>query len=208
MSLFRQLRFHTTVNEMRMLPYEGVEVAFAGRSNAGKSSAINTLADHNRLAFVSKTPGRTQHINYFSFGEGRFLVDLPGYGYAQVPEAIRNHWEQLLGNYLATRDNLIGLVLLMDARHPLKPLDVRMLDWFIPTGRPVHVLLTKADKLTRQEQAKTLAAVKAKLDTWPQCTAQLFSSLKKTGIEEAEAVVGGWFAQAHDAVSQTDDADQ
>ncbi|QNM96489.1 ribosome biogenesis GTP-binding protein YihA/YsxC [Chitinimonas koreensis] len=208
MSLFRQLRFHTTVNELHMLPAGGIEVAFAGRSNAGKSSAINTLADHTRLAFVSKTPGRTQHINYFDFGEGRFLVDLPGYGYAQVPEAIRAHWEKLLGHYLATRPNLIGLVLLMDARHPLKPLDERMLDWFIPTGRPVHVLLTKADKLTRQEQAKTLAAVRDKLGSWPQCSVQLFSSLKKTGIEEAEAVVGGWFAaaRAQDADGDEDEA--
>lgn len=206
MSLFRQLRFHTTVNELHMLPGGGVEVAFAGRSNAGKSSAINTLADHTRLAFVSKTPGRTQHINYFDFGEGRFLVDLPGYGYAQVPEAIRAHWEKLLGHYLATRPNLIGLVLLMDARHPLKPLDERMLDWFIPTGRPVHVLLTKADKLTRQEQAKTLAAVRDKLGSWPQCSVQLFSSLKKTGIEEAETVVGGWFAAARAQAADEDEA--
>jgi GTP-binding protein len=196
MSLFSQLRFHTTVNDLHMLPFEGVEVAFAGRSNAGKSSAINTLANRTRLAFVSKTPGRTQHINYFDFGGGRYLVDLPGYGYAEVPEAIRAHWEQLLGQYLATRPNLIGLVLMMDSRHPLKPLDVRMLDWFIPTGRPVHVLLTKADKLTRQEQAKTLASVRDRLAAWPQCTVQLFSSLKKTGTEEAEQVVGQWFDAA------------
>ncbi|QDQ26656.1 YihA family ribosome biogenesis GTP-binding protein [Chitinimonas arctica] len=207
MSLFRQLRFHTTVNDLHMLPLGGMEVAFAGRSNAGKSSAINTLADHTRLAFVSKTPGRTQHINYFEFGEDRFLVDLPGYGYAQVPEAIRAHWEKLLGMYLATRPNLIGLVLLMDARHPLKPLDVRMLDWFIPTGRPVHVLLTKADKLTRREQAETLAAVQDKVGGWPQCTVQLFSSLKKTGLDEAEAMVGGWFAAAAaEARNEADDA--
>ncbi|WP_374350202.1 ribosome biogenesis GTP-binding protein YihA/YsxC [Chitinimonas sp.] len=202
MSLFSQLRFHTTVNDLHMLPFEGVEVAFAGRSNAGKSSAINTLANHKRLAFVSKTPGRTQHINYFDFGEGRYLVDLPGYGYAEVPEAIRAHWEALLGQYLATRPNLIGLVLMMDSRHPLKPLDVRMLDWFIPTGRPVHVLLTKSDKLTRQEQAKTLAAVRDKLQAWPQCSVQLFSSLKKTGIDEAEAVVGGWFASLQENVDE------
>jgi GTP-binding protein len=203
MSLFSQLRFHTTVNDLHMLPLEGLEVAFAGRSNAGKSSAINTLANHRRLAFVSKTPGRTQHINYFDFGEGRFLVDLPGYGYAEVPEAVRAHWEMLLGQYLATRPNLIGLVLMMDARHPLKPLDVRMLDWFIPTGRPVHVLLTKADKLTKQEQAKTLTSVRDKLGTWPQCTVQLFSSLKKTGMDEAEAIVGQWFDAAQAQLQQS-----
>ncbi len=196
MSLFRQLRFHTTVNDLHMLPGGGIEVAFAGRSNAGKSSAINTLADHNRLAFVSKTPGRTQHINYFDFGQGRFLVDQPRYRNPQVPQPKPAHREHQQGQYLATRPNLIGLVLLMDARHPLKPLDERMLDWFIPTGRPVHALLTKADKLTKQEQAKTLSAVRDKLAAWPQCTVQLFSSLKKTGIEEAENVVGGWFAAA------------
>ena len=196
MSLFSQLQFHTTVNDIYMLPSTGVEVAFAGRSNAGKSSAINTLANRTRLAYVSKTPGRTQHINYFSFGGDRYLVDLPGYGYAEVPAAVREHWEHLLGEYLATRPNLIGLVLMMDARHPLKPLDVRMLDWFIPTGRPVHVLLTKADKLTRQEQAKTLREVTDKLGSWPQCSVQLFSSLKKTGGEEVEKIVGSWFDAA------------
>ncbi|MGQ5522184.1 ribosome biogenesis GTP-binding protein YihA/YsxC [Chitinimonas sp. PSY-7] len=196
MSLFSQLRFHTTVNELHMLPQNGVEVAFVGRSNAGKSSAINTLANHTRLAFVSKTPGRTQHINYFDLGGERFLVDLPGYGYAQVPEAIRAHWQQLLGNYLATRPNLIGLVLIMDSRHPLKPLDVNMLDWFLPTGKPVHVLLTKCDKLTRQEQTKTLAQVRKSLEAWPNCSVQLFSSLKKQGMEDAEKIVGEWFNQA------------
>jgi GTP-binding protein len=196
MSLFSQLRFHTTVNELHMLPQHGLEVAFVGRSNAGKSSAINTLANHVRLAFVSKTPGRTQHINYFNLGDDRFLVDLPGYGYAQVPEAIRAHWQQLLGNYLATRPNLIGLVLIMDSRHPLKPLDVNMLDWFLPTGKPVHVLLTKSDKLTRQEQTKTLTQVRGALEQWPNCSVQLFSSLKKQGMEETETVIGNWFAQA------------
>lgn len=210
MSLFSQLRFHTTVNDLHMLPQAGLEVAFAGRSNAGKSSAINTLANHKRLAFVSKTPGRTQHINYFDFGGERYLVDLPGYGYAEVPEAIRNHWEHLLGQYLATRPNLIGLVLMMDSRHPLKPLDVRMLDWFIPTGRPVHVLLTKCDKLTKQEQVKTLAQVRDKLGTWPQCTIQLFSSLKKIGMDEAEAMVKSWFDAAlvdegDDEIDESDD---
>jgi GTP-binding protein len=196
MSLFSRLRFHTTVNDLRMLPPTGMEVAFAGRSNAGKSSAINTLANHTRLAYVSKTPGRTQHINYFELGEGRYLVDLPGYGYAEVPEAVRKHWEGLLGHYLQTRPNLIGLVLIMDARHPLKPLDRQMLDWFRTTGRPVHVLLTKADKLTRQAQTATLREVEAALDAWPGATVQLFSSLKKFGIEATEAVLQGWFERA------------
>lgn len=204
MPLFSQLSFHTTVNDLHMLPLDGVEVAFAGRSNAGKSSAINTLANHKRLAFVSKTPGRTQHINYFGMGEGRFLVDLPGYGYAEVPAAVRAHWEYLLGQYLQTRPNLLGLVLIMDARHPFKPLDVQMLDWFLPTGRPVHVLLTKADKLTRQEQAKTLASARQEIGKWPNASLQLFSSLKKQGLEEAEATIGAWFGEAETPLDENE----
>lgn len=194
MSLFQSLSFLTTVNDLRKLPCEGLEVAFAGRSNAGKSSAINTLANHTRLAYVSKTPGRTQHINYFDFGNERRLVDLPGYGYAEVPLAVRAHWEQLLGQYLMTRPNLIGLVLIMDARRPLTPLDRQMLDWFRPTGKPVHCLLTKSDKLSRQEQIKTLRAVEAEFSDDPLLTVQLFSSSKKQGVEQVEEVVGGWFS--------------
>ncbi|HSC81336.1 MAG TPA: ribosome biogenesis GTP-binding protein YihA/YsxC [Chitinolyticbacter sp.] len=193
MSLFRGLQFLTTVNDLRALPQEGVEVAFAGRSNAGKSSAINTLANHTRLAFVSKTPGRTQHINYFDFGAERRLVDLPGYGYAEVPAAVRAHWEKLLGQYLVGRSNLIGLVLIMDARRPLTALDRRMLDWFLPTGKPVHCLLTKADKLSRQEQTKILREVEKEFSGDGQLTVQLFSSLKKQGAEQVEQVVGAWF---------------
>ncbi|WP_184036805.1 ribosome biogenesis GTP-binding protein YihA/YsxC [Chitinivorax tropicus] len=192
MSLFSRLQFYTTVNHMRDLPETRAEIAFAGRSNAGKSSAINTLANHTRLAYVSKTPGRTQHINYFSFGDEAYLVDLPGYGYAQVPAAVRAHWEKLLGQYLATRAQLKGLVLLMDSRHPLKELDWQMLEWFLPTGKPVHVVLTKADKLTRQQQALTLNAVKKALADHPNCTVQLFSSLKKTGVEALEQAIVDW----------------
>lgn len=196
MSLFQSLRFLTTVNDLRQLPAEGLEVAFAGRSNAGKSSAINTLANHTRLAFVSKTPGRTQHINYFDFGGERRLVDLPGYGYAEVPVAVRAHWEKLLSYYLMTRTNLIGLVLIMDARRPLTELDRQMIDWFRPTGKPVHCLLTKADKLSRQDQIKTLRQVEAEFAEDSLMTVQLFSSLKKQGVDEVENIVGGWFAAA------------
>lgn len=171
------------------------EVAFAGRSNAGKSSAINVLADQNRLAFVSKTPGRTQLINFFRCGDAGYLVDLPGYGYAQVPETVRRQWRGLLENYLTHRASLVGLVLIMDARHPLTELDRQMLAWFAPTGRPVHVLLTKSDKLTRSEAALTLSRTRQGLDEYGIPTsAQLFSSLKKTGIEEAEQVIGAWLA--------------
>ena len=197
MGLFSRAAFFTTVNHLRDLPlHGGLEVAFAGRSNAGKSSAINTLANHVRLAYTSKTPGRTQHLNYFDLGEQRFLVDLPGYGYAKVPPEVRAHWEGLLSEYLQTRESLCGLVVIMDARHPLTELDQQMLEWFAPTGKPVHILLTKADKLSRQQATMTLNNVKLQLaQQFSFCSVQLFSSLKKTGADEAETVIAGWFAQ-------------
>ena len=201
MGLFSKAKFHITVNHFRDLPqYGGREVAFVGRSNAGKSSAINTLANHTRLAFTSKTPGRTQHINFFELGDGNFVVDLPGYGYAKVPPDVQQHWEDLLSRYLQERDALCGLVIIMDARHPLTPLDEQMLDWFAPTGKPVHILLTKADKLSRQQATQTLNQVKSYLaEHVPRSSAQLFSSLKKTGREEAETVIAQWLgAQEQD----------
>lgn len=200
MSLFRNARFEISIAKPSGLPPpNGAEVAFAGRSNAGKSSAINTLANHTRLAFVSKTPGRTQLINFFRLQNGAVLVDLPGYGYAQVPEAVRRQWQHLLENYLTRRPNLIGLVLIMDSRHPLTERDQAMIGWFAPSGRPMHVLLTKSDKLSRNEAAATLAAVRRELaPLGSQVTVQLFSSLKKTGIEEVEEVVGAWLAPAQD----------
>lgn len=194
---FQNATFYTSVNDARDLPqHSGIEVAFAGRSNAGKSSAINTLANRNRLAFVSKTPGRTQHINFFKLNNERFLVDLPGYGYAKVPFSIRAHWEKLLSNYLQTRKSLKGLVLIMDARHPLKSLDVQMLDWFAPTGKAVHILLTKADKLSRQQANISLKDVSSYIqDTYSQCSVQLFSSLTPTGVEEASNIIDGWLRE-------------
>ncbi len=198
MGLFSKATFFTTVNHLRDLPlHGGREVAFAGRSNAGKSSAINTLANHVRLAYTSKTPGRTQHLNYFDLGDSRFLVDLPGYGYAKVPPDVKAHWEGLLSEYLQTRSALCGLVVIMDARHPLTERDMKMLDWFGPTGKPVHILLTKSDKLSRQQATMTLNRVKLHLaQHFPHCSVQLFSSLKKIGMEEAEAVIAWWFARA------------
>jgi len=194
MPLLQKAIFHTTVAQLRDLPSDSrCEVAFAGRSNAGKSSAINTLAGRVRLAFVSKTPGRTQHLNYFRLDEGKYLVDLPGYGYAKAPLAVRSQWEGLIAPYLQMRSPLAGLVIIMDARHPLTELDVRMIGWFLPTGRPIHVLLSKADKLTRQASAQTLKAVRKSLEEMGgQLSVQLFSSLKKTGIDQAEAVLGRW----------------
>lgn len=193
MTIFQNARFYTTVNHLKDLPPTRAEVAFVGRSNAGKSSAINTLANRTRLAFVSKTPGRTQHINFFDLGEERYLVDLPGYGYAEVPEAVRTHWVALLGRYLQTRQSLVGLIMIMDSRHPLKELDWKMLEFFRETGRPVHILLSKSDKLSRMEQQKTLASVKKALADYPAVSVQLFSSLKKTGGETVEEVVERWF---------------
>lgn len=200
MSLFRGASFYITAHRLTDLPPPlGPEIAFAGRSNAGKSSAINTLVDHNRLAFVSKTPGRTQQINFFSLPGGAFLVDLPGYGYAKVQRELRAHWEQLLSTYLQTRASLFGMVLIMDARHPLTPLDAQMLGWFAATGKPVHVLLSKSDKLTRQEAQKTLRAVQTRLHEYaPNYTAQLFSSLKKQGMDEAEEVISSWLGIKHE----------
>lgn len=195
-SLFRGAAFHLSVAKPSGLPAPaGPEIAFAGRSNAGKSSAINTLVGHTRLAFVSKTPGRTQLINYFTLVRGGFLVDLPGYGYAQVPIEVRKAWAGLIERYLKERESLAGLVLIMDARHPLTPLDWNMIEWFSVSGKPMHVLLTKADKLTRSAQAATLADVRRQLSGMgDQVSVQLFSSLKKTGVEEAEAAVSPWLA--------------
>lgn len=202
MALFQEAQFFISADKLTDLPPpSGIEIAFAGRSNSGKSSAINTLANRNRLAFVSKTPGRTQLINFFSLGNDRFLVDLPGYGYAKVPEAMRVHWQSVLSRYLMERESLHGLVLIMDARHPLTPLDHQMLNWFIPTCKPVHVLLSKADKLSKQQATNTLRAVRAELErTYPNCTVQLFSSLKRIGLDEAEMMIGKMLSTPQESV--------
>jgi len=198
MSLFQNATFYISAHHLSDLPpANAIEIAFAGRSNAGKSSALNTLANHNRLAFVSKQPGRTQLINFFSInpdkGNDKFLVDLPGYGYAKVPEAMRAHWQMVLSRYLTERNSLKALILVMDSRHPLTPLDKQMLVWFCTTGKPVHVLLTKSDKLSRNEANQTLLKVRKEMnENWKNCTVQLFSSLKKQGVEEAEKIIGQW----------------
>lgn len=197
MSLLQHAQFYISAHDLKDLPPPfGMEVAFAGRSNSGKSSAINTLSNRTRLAFVSKTPGRTQLINFFALGEDRYLVDLPGYGYAAVPEKIRVHWKSVLSTYLQTRSSLRGLVLIMDVRRPLTDLDLQMLSWFQSTGNPVHVLLTKADKLNRQQALAALRTVELELARiYPGATAQLFSSPKHQGMEEAERVIGGWLKE-------------
>jgi GTP-binding protein len=184
--------FYTSVAQLRDLPFSHAEIAFAGRSNAGKSSALNLLTRIKRLAFTSKTPGRTQLINFFAVDPDVYLVDLPGYGYAKVPPAIKAQWEQLLSRYLQGREPLAGMVLIMDARHPLTPLDQRMLDWFTPTGKPVHILLSKADKLSNGERVQTLRRIVQAVAAYPAVSVQLFSSLSRLGADEATKVIENW----------------
>jgi len=195
---FHRAEFVTTAAEWRQLPRDGApEIAFAGRSNSGKSSAINALAQRKRLAYVSRTPGRTQHINFFRLASGALLADLPGYGYAAVTGAMQRHWRVFLARYLAERAPLVGLVLVMDARHPLTELDQQMLGWFLPSGRPVHVLLAKADKLSRAEQRQTLDETRQAIAREYRTRelpigVQLFSAEERMGIEEAENAIGAW----------------
>ncbi|MBA3928250.1 MAG: YihA family ribosome biogenesis GTP-binding protein [Xanthomonas sp.] len=179
----------------RQLPEDGgFEVAFAGRSNAGKSSALNALVNHNRLARVSKTPGRTQQLVFFQVQPERYLVDLPGYGYAKVPQDLQAHWQAFIDRYFRTREALKGLVVVMDIRHPLKDYDRQMLGYAVQRGLPAHALLTKADKLGRGQQGNALQAVKKDLfssfgDT---VSVQTFSAESKQGVDEARLVVGNW----------------
>jgi GTP-binding protein len=209
MSKLWQARFFTTVNQLRDLPRtQAPEIAFAGRSNAGKSTAINILTNQKGLAFASKTPGRTQHINFFSIGGAHIamhrkdptkvdeiralLVDLPGYGYAEVSGDAKLHWQRLLGDYVQRREQLAALVLIMDSRRPFTDLDIQMLEWFAPTGKPIHCILTKADKLNRNESTNALRQAQQVLDSYVDedgngfpFTVQLFSALKRVGIDEA-----------------------
>ena len=191
----RQTSFALSAPTLKLCPADtGYEVAFAGRSNAGKSSAINTITHQKQLARSSKTPGRTQMINFFHVGsEHARIVDLPGYGYAQVPEAMKIKWQKELENYLVHRVSLVGLVLLTDIRHPLKYFDEQMLHWAKDGELPVHVLLTKADKLKRGAQKTALLTVKKQLQALQlPFSLQLFSALDKQGINELAQVLGDW----------------
>ena len=201
---FRHARFLTSVPETRLAPPDsGAEVAFAGRSNAGKSSALNTLSGQRALARTSKTPGRTQQINFFELGNDRRLVDLPGYGYAKVPLAMKEKWQRSLTEYLHIRQSLRGLILLMDCRHPLTDFDQQMLSWCADVGLPVHILLTKADKLKRGPASSSLLSVRKRLPGFhPDASVQLFSSLKKTGIDEARLVLNNWLAESTDSAGE------
>ena len=186
--------FLTSASRFSQCPADlGWEVAFAGRSNAGKSSAINTLTGNRKLARTSKTPGRTQLINFFSLSEEQRLVDLPGYGFAKVPLAVKKEWTRQLEHYLQERRCLRGLILLMDVRRPLLEFDRMMLDWSVAAGMPVHVLLTKADKLKKGPAKSTLLKVRSELaDQADMVSVQLFSALKKTGLEELCKVLNAW----------------
>lgn len=175
-------------------PDQGMEIAFAGRSNAGKSSAINTLVQQNALARVSKTPGRTQLLNFFEIDEQRKLVDLPGYGYAKVPEAIKKDWKKMMETYLNERNALCGIVLVMDIRHPLTEFDWQLIEWCEQAELPVHILLTKSDKLNFGAAKNTLLKVQRDLGRVSiVVTIQLFSALKKTGIDDVHLMLDEWF---------------
>lgn len=188
--------FTLSAPDIRRLPQDsGIEVAFAGRSNAGKSSALNTLTNQKSLARTSKTPGRTQLINVFEIAENKRLIDLPGYGFAKVPLEMKKKWQKALGEYLEKRESLKGLVVLMDIRHPLKDLDMDLIQWAADGGLPVLALLTKADKLSQGKRSaevlsvqKTLSALNADIRV------QAFSSLKRTGSEQANNIICQWFS--------------
>jgi len=190
---FQSARFVLSASQLRQLPAdEGSEVAFAGRSNAGKSSALNAICAQTGLARTSKTPGRTQLLNVFTLDDGHRLIDLPGYGYAKVPEEMRDHWRKLIDAYLRERQSLRGVVLIMDSRHPLKDFDRQMLTYCTGIELPCLVLLTKADKLSRSEGAKTLAAARNECvaNGW-MSRLQLFSAHAKTGVDEARTALAG-----------------
>jgi len=194
LSALLQARFLTSAAKPQDFPPEaGPEVAFAGRSNVGKSSAINALAGRKRLAFFSKTPGRTQTINFYDLGHRARLADLPGYGYASVPQALRASWDGLIGGYLTGRRSLGAVVVLMDARHPLTANDRHFLEWLRPVPARRLVLLSKSDKLTRVEQAKALASTRAALDKAAMNSeVLLFSSKNDEGVEEARELLEQW----------------
>jgi len=196
MFTLRNAEFVTTVAATRDLPpAQGAEVAFIGRSNAGKSSALNAITGRRRLAFVSKTPGRTQYINFYRVAPGCHLVDLPGYGYAAAPTATRAQWNALIGGYLQTRKSLLGVVLILDARRGLTALDRQLIAWLKPAGRPLHVLLSKSDQLGRRQANAMLHDVESALRREGlDARAQLFSSTHKMGIVEAADRIEAWLA--------------
>jgi GTP-binding protein len=191
---YKRLRFLISAAAKKQFPEnDTLEIAFAGRSNAGKSSAINTIADNKTIARTSKTPGRTQLINFFSLDEKRLLVDLPGYGFAKVPPRVKRQWLELMESYLADRPNLIGLVIIMDIRHPLKEFDWKMLEWCAHYNINAHVLLTKSDKLKKGPAAATVLSVQKQIkEEGFDASVQLFSALKKIGVDKVHQVLDNW----------------
>lgn len=194
---YHQASFLLSAAELSQLPEDtGIEVAFVGRSNAGKSSVLNQLTQNKKLARVSKTPGRTQHINIFVLDKTRRLIDLPGYGYAKVSPEVKAHWQKTLGAYLRTRDCLKGLILVMDIRHPLTEFDCNFLDWCQSTQIAVHILLNKSDKLSYSAIKRSMQQVSEYIRPFSNpVTYQAFSALKKTGTEELRELLDLWFDQ-------------
>ncbi len=189
---YRQASYRLGAHNLKQLPADtGAEVAFAGRSNAGKSSAINAICEQKALARTSKTPGRTQQMVIFDLDEDHRLVDLPGYGYAKVPPRLRQHWNHVLDRYFRQRQSLRGLMLMMDIRHPLKEGDWQMLEWAAESGLPCHVLLTKADKLNNQGRARALASFRRQVDH-PLISVQAFSATRRLGVQQARQVLDDW----------------
>lgn len=188
---FRQARFQISSPSVAKCPADvGREVAFVGRSNAGKSTSLNTITNQKSLARTSKTPGRTQLINFFALSDDHRLVDLPGYGFAKAPIAVKKQWEKFITEYLHKRESLAGIVVAMDVRHPLKDYDMQMLKWAAGANLPAHILLTKVDKLSRGAAMATLHKVRLAIPF--SHTAQLFSGLKKTGVDEAREKLTEW----------------
>jgi GTP-binding protein len=192
--IYHQAKFLVSAAKLSQCPMDaGIEVAFAGRSNAGKSSALNALCQQKSLARTSKTPGRTQLLNFFTIDEQRRLVDLPGYGFAKVSEQVKRQWQKALSDYLENRQSLRGVILLVDVRHPMKEFDRQMLEWSNQIELPVHILLTKADKLKRGAAAKNLQQIRNEIGSFgDRVSVQLFSALKRQGIDEAHEVLDRW----------------
>lgn len=185
---FRSALFTTSASKLSQCPPDtGCEIAFAGRSNAGKSSAINCIADNRKLARTSKTPGRTQLINFFALQDGCRLVDLPGYGFAKVAIAKKKEWQVLMESYLEQRKSLKGLVLLVDSRHPFQPIDEVMLNWSLQYGMPCHILLTKSDKLSKNQANQALFAAQKLIDSTETASVQLFSAFNGAGLDAARS---------------------
>ena len=182
----------SVANLAQLPPDQDYEVAFAGRSNAGKSSALNAITGHKKLAKTSKTPGRTQLLNFFNIDTEHRLVDLPGYGYAKVSQVIKERWQKTLSQYLTSRQSLCGLVLIMDIRHPFKETDQQMLAWAAQDQLPIHILLTKADKVSRSEANKILFSAERFISQYPHASLQLFSSTHQIGLDPARKHILGW----------------